>query len=553
MKAKLVLIIVCLIVSGFSAEAQILKKLKKTVEKTTEKVLLKKTEQKTEQVVENSIDSVINPDAENSSNGNPNPNSKDPNANKAKLINTEAKRAFYTSDVVVLTSDSKGKGSEYYFDSDEIAARGEAPNNDNSIFIDSEGFQYGYNESKARWEKTGLFKSDAMAFMMPMMSMGLLKLPAEPTLDATEKLKDQGLNLNTFQIVEWAFIYKPEHFRSEEYTETTGPCPGGGTCPKFLYNDPEYKGSWVMFDKQGRLSEIYANVNTQQAKGDGTYKFKYEPVTVHVPSAVEVKQPFQDLFAKGLDADPNSSNSGSRVSESNKSSGSSSNTTPTSDPNEKIASIDPDNVLSFPGVTAILEAQGTKVTFMLNTETMAMKMDLNDPKMKPIYFDRHNYMYMENDDGCIKAKLDLNKAFAQMEEGLKDKTMTAGMDMEKIRSDYYKNNFGMKGSPANVTPIAGWAYLYNPEFLEAQGEFEKSNVACDGGSCQKYVMSNGKGKGSFVLFDQYGRLKKIYSTEAKGGSVTYSYPSHSDLKIPEFSNCQFIDINENIIGKMMGG
>ena len=78
---------------------------------------------------------------------------------------------------MVMTSDSKGKGSAYYFDSDEIAARGIAPNSDKPIFIDSEGFQYGYNESKKRWEKTGLMRSDAMSFMMPMMSTGILKLP----------------------------------------------------------------------------------------------------------------------------------------------------------------------------------------------------------------------------------------------------------------------------------------------------------------------------------------------------------------------------------------
>ncbi|SDR78650.1 hypothetical protein [Gramella sp. MAR_2010_147] len=549
MRAKLVLLLSCLIISGYSVEAQILKKLKKTVENTTEKVLLKKTEQKTEQVVESSFDSVVDPNPVNVSSPNQVKTSSysvDPGANKAKLINTEAKRSFYTSDVVVLTSDSEGKGSEYYFDSDEIAARGVSPDNDTPIFIDSEGFQYGYNDHEERWEKTGIFKSDAMAFMMPMMSIGMLKLPPEATLEATEKFKEKGMNLNTFQIVEWAFIYKPEHFRTHEYTETTGACPGGGICPKFLYNDPEYEGSWVLFDEQGRLSEIYANVNTQQIKGDGTYKFQYEPVTVNVPAAVEVKQPFQDLFSRGLDANPDNSGADNRVSSNNESS-------ENTNPNEKIAVVDPENPLSFPGVTSVVQTQGKKVTLMLNTETMAMKMDFHDPKVEPIYFDRENNIYMQSNDGCVKAKLDLNKAFSHVEEGLKGNTLPSGINMEKTRADYYKNNFGMLNAPSNFPPITGWAYFYNPKMLESHSELVKSTVNCDDGTCQKFTMINGDGKDSYILFDKYGRLKKIYSMEAKEGSVTYTYPSHNDIRIPEFQNCQEIDMNENVFGKMMGG
>lgn len=307
MKARLLIWSMIFILCGTSAESQILKKLKKKVEQTSEKVLLKKTEEKTEKTVEGAIDGVANPGSKSSSANDAGSNSNEASnkdANTAKLKNSQAKRAFYTSDVVVRTSDSKGPGSEYYFDSDEIAAKGLAPNNKKPIFIDSEGYQYGYNESAQRWEKTGLMKSDAMSFMMPMMSVGMLKLPVGPTLDASEKMKNEGLNLNTFQIVEWAFIYKPEHFRNADYEETTAPCPNGGSCTKFLYTETGYKGSWVLFDNQGRLSEVYANVDTQQAQGSGSYKFSYEPVSVTIPNAVEVKTPFQDLFMVGADATP---------------------------------------------------------------------------------------------------------------------------------------------------------------------------------------------------------------------------------------------------------
>ena len=299
MKLRLFILSICFILSGTSADAQILKKLKKKVEETTEKVLLKKTEEETEKTVEGAIDKAIDPDSKKDDQAKPGNNA---NANTAKTINTEAKRAFYTSDVIVKTSDSNGKGSEYYFDSEEIAARGVAPDSEHPIFIDSEGFQYGYNASEGKWQKTGIMRSDGMAFMMPMMSAGILKLPIEPTMAASEKLKNQGLNMNTFQIVEWAFIYKPEHFRSEDYEEMSVPCSDGGTCPRFLYTDPEYKGSWVQFDKEGRLSEVYAKVDNIQAQGDGSYKFFYEPVSVSIPDAEEVKTPFQDLFLVGADA-----------------------------------------------------------------------------------------------------------------------------------------------------------------------------------------------------------------------------------------------------------
>ncbi|MCP9200432.1 hypothetical protein MKO06_10955 [Gramella sp. GC03-9] len=286
MKGRLLIVSLCFLFTSSFAEGQIFKKLKKEVEKT----------------VESAFDSIVNPQKQNNTSEVSSENYK--SSNKAKTINSAAKRAFYTSDVIVKTSDSEGPGSTYYFDSNEIAARGEAPNAKGPIYIDSEGFNYAYNEGEGRWEKTGLMRSDGMAFMMPTMSMGILKLPAEPSLEASRKLKEQGLNMNTFQIVELAFIYKPEHFRNGDYEETSIPCTNGGSCPKFLNTNPENRGSWVLFDSEGRLSEIFAKVDSQQAKGTGSFKFLYQPVSVKVPDAVEVKMPFQDLFLAGADATP---------------------------------------------------------------------------------------------------------------------------------------------------------------------------------------------------------------------------------------------------------
>ena len=303
MRIKIIILAVFLF-TGFNSEAQILKKLKKTVEKTAEKVLVKKTEETTEKAVENSIDGVTNPKSSsgNTQAGSNVPTKEDPDANQAKLINTEAKRAFYTKDVIVTTSENDAAGSSFYFDADNLAMRGMAPDTNEEMFTDSEGYQYAFNDSNNRWEKTGLMRGDAMSFMMPAMSMSLLQLPPGPMLDATDNAKANGMNLNTFMIVEWAFIYKPEHFRNEDYTESK---VNGGS--KFSYTDPEYKGSYVIFDSQDRLSQALIKTEMPEGVKTGIFNFAYAPVQVNIPSAVEVKMPFQDLYMQGLDM-PNEDN-----------------------------------------------------------------------------------------------------------------------------------------------------------------------------------------------------------------------------------------------------
>ena len=301
MKIK-ILILVLSFLSGYNSEAQILKKLRKTVENTTEKVLVKKTREKTEKAVENSIDGISSDKNEGSSEAKSSTEKGETDANKAKLINTEAKRSFYTKDVIVTTSENGEDGSTFYFDANNLAMRSIEPKRNEEMFTDSEGYQYAFNKSNNRWEKTGLMRGDAMSFMMPAMSMSLLQLPAAPMLDATEKAKANGMNLNTFMIVEWAFIYSPEHFRNEDYTESN---VNGGT--KFDYTDPQYSGSYVIFDSQERLSQALIKTETPEGMKTGIFNFGYAPVQVNIPSAVEVKMPFQDLYMQGLDM-PNDSN-----------------------------------------------------------------------------------------------------------------------------------------------------------------------------------------------------------------------------------------------------
>ncbi|MDX1471781.1 MAG: hypothetical protein R3213_09820, partial [Flavobacteriaceae bacterium] len=189
-----------------------------------------------------------------------------------------------------------------YFDADELAMKGTSPDGE-IMYIDSEGYNYGFNKSENKWQKTGLMKSDAMAFMMPMMSTGIIKMPVGPTMQASEQMKAKGLNANTFQLVEWAFIYRPEHFRNEDYTESTVKCQSG-ECVKFSSTDSEMSGTYILFDNQNRLSKVHAIVNTPEGKKTGDYNFEYTDVSVNLPPAKEVKMPFQDLFMVGADATP---------------------------------------------------------------------------------------------------------------------------------------------------------------------------------------------------------------------------------------------------------
>ncbi len=291
-----------------TTHAQILKNLARTAEKAAERALLNRADAETEKSTDRALDSVwgVNDNADSDRPGQGGPDAGQPSKdyNTAKLINTEVKRSFYTHDVVIHTVNKKGVKGSHYFDADELALKGTTSTADSPIYIDSEAFQYGYNEHTERWEKTGLMRTDAMSFMLPMLSIGMVKLPPEPMLEAVDRFKEQGLLLNTFLIVEWAFIYSPDDFRVEGFDEKQVACEDGADCVAFYYEEPGYEGSYVQFDKQGRLSKIVAKVNTQNAQEDGTFDFYYnEPVTVHIPDAVEVKSPMQDLFFKGLDVD----------------------------------------------------------------------------------------------------------------------------------------------------------------------------------------------------------------------------------------------------------
>lgn len=545
LKTKIVLLSLGLLCMGYPAEAQILKKLKNKVAKAAEKILMEKAEEKSKKTTSDAFDSIANLPNKIKKEKGEKPNNKakvsqGKSDNPAKLVNTDAKRAFYKEDILVEMWDKDEGKSRSHFDADELAMRTETPKNDQPNYTDSEGFVYGYSEGNNRWEKTSIMNSDAMSFMFSSLSMGLLKLPVKPMMDATEMFKKQGLTLNTFQMIEWAFIYKPAHFKNNDFTETTVDC-ASAQCQRFLYNEAEYLGSYVQFDASGRLSNLYLKVSTPQGPREGSYDFKYQSVEVELPNAVEVKMPFQDLFMKGAAATPPTDHSdvaddkldyNQSQSSSSSSSSSPSNSNNGNDPNESIAKINPNDSYSFPGITAIIKSKKEVQTYRLDTKNFVMETEFTSDGQQPMYWDRFGYVYTHDSEGYIKAKMDFSdKRFNKM-SGTSQMKLPENISMTDIRNNVYAEHYGLDVRP-KLFPIAEWAFVYRPAFFQDEEKFEKELIDCRGGKCERYTLREGKEKGSFVLFDPAGRLAEIFSKAGGEGKVTYTYESH-DLTTPVY-------------------
>ncbi|WP_445737363.1 hypothetical protein [Mariniflexile sp.] len=217
---------------------------------------------------------------------------------------------FFTTDVVMkLYYDYENKAVIHtqYFDADAIAMRTEFPDpTKKPLFHDSKGYAYAYNEESG-YVKVKLAPSDMMGFMTASMIPQAYKLPAQPYLEAFSALAEKEISLN-FLILELAFIYKPSHFEDDSYyTPSKTKCNNSNTCTKFSYNDPEYPGSYIQFDDNGRLSELYINtINPEVKKEDhptGRIVYTYQNVSVKLPDATEqslMPGPFGKLMEKGL-------------------------------------------------------------------------------------------------------------------------------------------------------------------------------------------------------------------------------------------------------------
>ena len=223
--------------------------------------------------------------------------------NPALKVNTELKREFYTSDVVVEMLNEENKKTISYFDAEALAMKTIQPGSpDRASYMDSEGFFYGFNKDKGYYEKSGIMNMGAMDMMGPSIMVTQYKLPTNPFFEKQQYLHDKNVKAFPFLYLEFTFLYKPEDFRGEGYGEVDYGQPG---YSQFYPTSPGYEGSYVVFDDQHRLIEINIMVNTEQFKGTGYIKYAYKPTTVCLPEAKEVKMPFQGLMEKAMNPGKN--------------------------------------------------------------------------------------------------------------------------------------------------------------------------------------------------------------------------------------------------------
>ena len=276
LKVKLISISILLLFSGFQVEAQLLKELKK------------RAEEKGLETRDVSLDTTDNAKNRTTS------------FEKEELVLKSAKD-FFNQDVVLKLIDDKGNLVQTsFFDSDVVAMRTETNNNPNPIYHDSKGDFYAYN-TDGYYEKASILPPSLMGFMMAGMIPQAYNLPQQPYLEALQALEeiDSGLN---FLILEMTFIYKPSHFTdNENYTPEKVNCNGSSECIRFIYNDPEYRESYIQFDDKDRLHVLKikttktfggnesqnSNAPKEQEPSSGKYVYSYEECSVKLPDAVE--------------------------------------------------------------------------------------------------------------------------------------------------------------------------------------------------------------------------------------------------------------------------
>lgn len=304
MKTKQILSLILCLCIGFSSNAQFLKKLKKKAEDAVERTVLRKTDEKVSQKTEKTIDDATSKKDKSSDETNDSMNQSEITSGNAALeVNTEAKKEFFQEDVVIKLHENGNLNQTQYFDADQVAVRLVQDNQPKPGYIDSEGFMYGYNEKDGAYEKSSIVSLQSQGMMVPTMIIEAYKLPPEPFMASLQKQQDQGLTPNPFNgIVEFAFVYEPEQFRYEDFKEINQ-SRGGKSFTKFEYlNEPGHEGSYVLFDDQDRLVEIYTNKKeTGQSMdmtppGESLLQYEYKPVDVKLPPAREVKMQGQGMM-----------------------------------------------------------------------------------------------------------------------------------------------------------------------------------------------------------------------------------------------------------------
>ena len=309
MKIKQILLVIMCLGVITTTEAQLLKKLKKRAEKAAERTILNRTDKEVSKKTDKTIDGAINKkDKKEADEQNSNKEAE----NSALDKNTKAKNEFYKADLEIKIMENGSLNQTQYFDANEVAVRSIQDNMPKPSYIDSEGFIYTFKDGE--YTKTSIVALQSQGMMVPTMMLEAYKLPPEPFMAQLQKQNDLGMTANPFNgIVEFAFIYKPDDFRYEDYKESTQ-IIRGETYTKFeLLNEPGFKGNYVLFDAKNRLTEVYSNKLESASSTDDMYSmsmvppgksllvYNYTPVEVQLPQAREVRMQGQGLMEGVMD------------------------------------------------------------------------------------------------------------------------------------------------------------------------------------------------------------------------------------------------------------
>lgn len=248
------------------ADAQILKKLKKKIQETTEK--------------------LINTDKDRD-NDEKRIGETDKNLGKRTL---KLRNPLYPSDLRIKITENGVAGNTVFIDNDHNLLRIEIPQDPNPLYIDGAGYRYVYREGGYE-QIDGAKDLATMGVKEPWIIPEYIKLPPIDQTSNTYKSIDTP-NLNDNRLLDWAYNYKPEHFRTKDFSENV--LPEYNNAIEFSFNDPVFTGSKILFDDFGRLALI-----DLKSKGKSIqYKFSFVKVRSFLPEVKQIVNPFQPVIDK---------------------------------------------------------------------------------------------------------------------------------------------------------------------------------------------------------------------------------------------------------------
>ncbi len=186
--------------------------------------------------------------------------------------------------------DHKGETQTYVFDGRSVAMRVEFDPKEKQMpmYFDNAGYVYTASKKKT-YVKVPFEKLKKLMKFRTFVSGGVL--PPIDFPDGSITYYGMDVSPKRFPILEWAFVYKTSHFEGNpDFNKETLVCRGEANCVKYILKAGKDAGSYVLFDAEGRLAEIFS-INS------GNAVYTYEDNTVELPAAREM--PFMsNIFSK---------------------------------------------------------------------------------------------------------------------------------------------------------------------------------------------------------------------------------------------------------------